>query len=448
MKDKLLSAVRRFGMFAPGDTVAVGVSGGADSMCLLCLLRNCADELGITLTAVHINHGIRGKEADEDEAFVRTYCEKEGIPFLSRFVNVPALMNETGESAELCARNARYAAFASLGFDKIATAHTGSDRVETMLMNLSRGTGLRGLCGIPAVRGNIVRPLIGFTRYETENYCRDNGIPFIVDSTNLSDDYTRNRFRHTVIPALESINPGFEANALRCMDLLTIDESFLRETARRRFDELYDPGSASLSIKGLLNENESIRNRVLMRFFERVDAGDYGFRHIERLTENGFAPCSVTLPSGGHIISDGERVFYRAKRTDLPVPEEKTVAKDENRPVKFGSFQIVFSVADIPYTIKQNEICVDFDKTGDLLTVRSRRPGDRIRLPGRNCSKTLKKYMNEISLPAQTREQIPLICDANGVIAAAGLTADETRLPDQNTKKLLIIRTECDNNDQ
>ena len=450
MKDKFLATVRRYGMFSPGDAVAVGVSGGAASMCLLSLLLDCAEELGVSLTAVHVNHGVRGGEADADEAFVRAWCEAAGVPFAARRVNVPALARQTGESVELCARRVRYEVFRSLGTDRIATAHTGSDSVETMLMNLSRGSGLRGLCGIPPVRDNIVRPLIGFTRAETEGYCRENGVPFVTDSTNLSDDYTRNRFRHTVVPQLEAINPAFEANAMRCMELLAKDDGFLRQTARTEFDALFDPGTVSLPVKGLLAEHESVRNRVLAVFFERTAAGDWEYRHIERLEENGFAPCSVTLPSGGHIVSDGQRVFYRQQAPASfgeALPEAVTVAKDGTEPVKFGSFQIVFSVSDIQYLHKENMIGVDYDKIGPLLTVRTRLPGDRIRLPGRGCSKTLKKYFNEIALPADERDSLPVICDALGVIAA-GTTADETRLPDQSTKKLLFIKMERDKNDQ
>ena len=436
MRDKLLSTVRRYGMFAPGDTVAVGVSGGADSMCLLSLLKDCAEELEIRLTVVHVNHCIRGEEADADEAFVADWCRGQGIAFVSRRADVPALAKQAGESLELCARRVRYEAFRSVGADKIATAHTGSDRAETLLMNLSRGSGLRGLCSIPAARDNIVRPLIGFTRAETEAYCRENGVPFVTDSTNLSDAYTRNRFRHTVLPALEAINPAFETNAMRCMELLEKDEAFLRETARKRFDALYDPETASLPVPGLLAEPESLRGRVLALFFE--GAGDYEYKHIEKLSENGFAPCSVTLPSGGHIVSDGERIFRKERPASVGAVEPLTVHRDSAEAVAFGCFQLVFSVADLSYEKKESEVLVDYGKTDPLLTVRTRLPGDRLRLPGRGCSKTLKKYFNELALPADQRDAIPVICDTRGVIAA-GLMADETRLPDENTAKILVI---------
>ena len=181
-KDKFLAAVREYQMLSPGDTVAAAVSGGADSMCLLSLLCDCAEELGIRVHAVHVHHGIRGAEADRDEAFVRTFCEDLEVPLTVFHVDVPAEAARTGESTELCARRLRYAMFDQLAADKIATAHTASDAVETLLMNLSRGSGLTGLCSIPKVRGRIVRPLIGFFREETESYCREAGVPFVTDS--------------------------------------------------------------------------------------------------------------------------------------------------------------------------------------------------------------------------------------------------------------------------
>ncbi len=449
MRDKLLAAVRQYRMFAPGDRVAVGVSGGADSMCLLSLLQGCAAELGITLTAVHVNHGIRGAEADRDEAFVKDWCRENGIPCVVRGADIPAVAKQTGESTELCARRVRYEIFSSLGADKIATAHTGSDSVETMLMNLSRGAGLHGLGGIPPVRGNIVRPLIGFTREETERYCEENGVPFVTDSTNLTDDYIRNRFRHRILPEWVAINPSFTANALRCMALLRQDDDCLWQMAAERFDALFDPVSGTLDAAALATEPMSLRSRVLILFFDRFAAGDYEYRHVELLTERMNGPCSVTLPSGGHIVSDGKRLSFRPREPQQRRhPEEIDVSKDGAGPVKFGQFQIVFSLLENNTPHTENALYVDYDKIGPVITVRGRRPGDRIALPRRGCAKTVKKYLNEIAYPAAGREELPVLCDARGIVALAGLTADASRLPDETTQKILLIETECDTNDQ
>ena len=449
MKDKLLATVRRYGMFSPGDRVAVGVSGGADSMCLLSLLRECAAELAITLTAVHVNHGIRGAEADADEAFTERFCRENGVPFVARRADVPALAARSGESTELCARRVRYEIFRSLGADKIATAHTGTDRVETLLMNLSRGAGLKGLCSIPPVRGNVVRPLFDFTRAETERYCREHGVPFVTDSTNLCDDYTRNRFRHTVIPALTDLNPAFEANALRCLSLLRQDEEYLRSAAKERFDELFDPASRSLPVAGLLAEPESLRGRMLALLAEQA-GGDYEYRHLARLAEGGFAPCSVTLPGGGALVSDGERISCRSREIkDGPLPARSfTVREKGETRLRFGRFQLIFSIADIQYPLPENALSVDYAKTGRELTVRGRLPGDTVALPRRGCTKTLKKYFNEIAYPVFLRDAVPVIADDSGLIAVAGLTADASRLPDPYTKQYLMIRTECEEHDE
>ena len=449
MRDKLLSTVRRYAMFAPGEKVAVGVSGGADSMCLLSLLLSCGAELGITLTAVHVNHGIRGQEADRDEAFVTDWCRERGVACIVRRVDIPAVAKETGESTELCARRVRYEVFDSLGADRIATAHTGSDSVETMLMNLSRGAGLHGLGGIPPVRGNIVRPLIAFTRSETERYCAEHGVPYVTDSTNLTDEYTRNRFRHRVVAEWETINPAFTANALRCMSLLRQDDEFLRRLAAERFNALFDPASGSLPVRLLAREEACLRGRILTLFCDRFAAGDYEYRHIEGLLTEMARPCSVTLPSGGRLVSDGEVLRFRQREAEKEKkPEALTVSRDCKEPVSFGNFQLRFSVAALQYPDVKNALCVDYDKTEPVLTVRGRLPGDRIALPRRGCAKTVKKYLNEIAYPPALRDFLPVICDARGVVALAGLTADAARLPDERTKNYLIITTECDNNDQ
>ena len=445
MRDRFLATVRRYAMFASGDTVAAGVSGGADSMCMLDLLRNCAEELGITLLAVHVNHGIRGAAADADEAFVREYCSAHGVAFVSRSVDVPALAEQTGESTELCARNARYDIFASLGTDKVATAHTGSDSVETLLMNLSRGAGLHGLCGIPPVRGNIVRPLIDFTRAETEAYCAQYGVPYVTDGSNLSDDYTRNRFRHTVVPALTAINPAFEANALRCIGLLRQDDACLEETARRLLEERFDPEEMLLRVSGLSDEPDSVKTRVVARYLERATGADAEYVHIALLARHLNGPYALTLPSGAAVVCDGS-VLRRAEQTAPPEePAPVSVEKDAAEPIVFAGKRITFSVADA-LTEVTNGVVIDYDKADRMLTVRARRPGDAIRLPKRGCTKSLKKYFNEIALPPEERARVPVICDGNGVVALAGLTADAARCPDQNTKKILIILTEDDKN--
>ena len=168
-------------------------------MCLLEILSKLKDEYGIILKAVHLNHNIRGQEALRDQRVVEEFCQKLGIECLSYSVDIPALAKEMGIGEEECGRIKRYECFNDAGCDAVATAHTLSDSIETMMFNLIRGTGLKGLCGIPAKRDNIIRPLIECTRSEIESYCKDNKIDYVTDSTNLTDDYTRNYIRHNIV---------------------------------------------------------------------------------------------------------------------------------------------------------------------------------------------------------------------------------------------------------
>ena len=198
---KALAAIQTHQMLRPGDRVVVGVSGGADSVALLDLL--CRLE-GLEITVCHLNHGLR-PEAGEEEAFVRRLAEDRGLAFLSRRADAAAWARDHRCTVEEAGRELRYALFRDCSGEggKIATAHTLSDSMETVLWNLTRGTGIKGLRGIPAVRGNIVRPLITCTRREVEDYCRQRGLSFVTDPTNLTSQYSRGRIRNRVIPQLD-----------------------------------------------------------------------------------------------------------------------------------------------------------------------------------------------------------------------------------------------------
>ncbi|MBD5113089.1 MAG: tRNA lysidine(34) synthetase TilS [Ruminococcaceae bacterium] len=225
--------VRKFKMTENFTSVAVALSGGADSVSLLCALSESADSLGITLCACHLNHGLRGAESDRDEEFCKLLCEKMQIPIYTNRIDVKTLQNKH-EGIENAARRARYAFFREIHErvgGVIATAHTASDNAETVLLNLTRGTGLRGLCGIPPQREFIIRPLLNVTREDVERYLDSLGQDFVTDCTNLSEDYTRNKIRLNVIPQLEEINPAFSKAVTRMCESAREDCEFLEELA-------------------------------------------------------------------------------------------------------------------------------------------------------------------------------------------------------------------------
>ena len=215
MNKKVTAFIEDNRLLENGDTVIVALSGGADSVTLLHILNSIKELYNLTLRAAHLNHGIRGEEADRDEDFVRKLCESMGVPLDVRREDIPAIAKESGKSEELCGREVRYAFFDALCEQygaKIATAHNRDDHAETVLWNLVRGAGLSGLCGIPVRRGGIIRPLLGCSRAQIEAYCAENQLAYVTDSTNLTAAYTRNRIRLEVMPILRQLNENAEGN--------------------------------------------------------------------------------------------------------------------------------------------------------------------------------------------------------------------------------------------
>ena len=204
---QILDTAKKYSMTETGDEVIAALSGGADSVCLLLALNELKETLGIKLSAIHVNHCLRGNESDRDEQFCRDLCGRLRIPLICGRFNVKEEAENRKISTELAARDIRYRFFQeNSSGKKIATAHTANDNAETVIFNLARGTGTKGIAGIPPVRGNIIRPLINVTRSQIENYLKEKNQEYVTDSTNLTDDYTRNIIRHIVIPVIEQIN--------------------------------------------------------------------------------------------------------------------------------------------------------------------------------------------------------------------------------------------------
>ena len=268
-EEKVFSYMEKHSMTSPGCTIVVGVSGGADSVCLLFVLLEYAKKMPLKLLAVHVNHGLR-PDAGEDAAFVERLCRQEGVPFFLREADVNAFADNEKCSTEEAGRMLRYRAFreiaASLSADRIAVAHNGNDLAETTLFHLFRGSGLKGLCGIPPVREEIIRPLLCLQRDEIEGYLKERGISFRTDSTNLEDDYTRNRIRHYVLPfAQEQVSAGSVAHIFRTAEILSEVEEYLEQQTEEAMSQcvkmqLIDMVSFEDNIKD--SAGNAVRNNV------------------------------------------------------------------------------------------------------------------------------------------------------------------------------------------
>lgn len=424
MENKVLNAVNKFSLLQKGDIVTVALSGGADSVSLLYALLSLKDSLGITVNAAHLNHLIRGEEAERDQKFVTDLCRKLGVTLFTERKDIPKIAKESGMSTELAARKERYEFLSKVAVGKVATAHTASDNLETMVFNLARGTSLKGLCGIPVKRGIFVRPLILCTRQDVEDYCEQNKIPFVTDSTNLSDDYSRNKIRHTVIPVLKSINSCCEESALRTSFSLLEDSEFLESVSSEiLFKNL---GEDNLYIGDAQNIPPSVFKRVIKKYFE-ADFPDISLdnRHIKDIYSiclNGTG--KLNLPSNIYAVVKDGYLNFKDQNTKNAVNFAVKVTESENVNNLFSNNLI------------------DCDKIVGKWIVRNRLEGDKIRLYKRGVTKTLKKLFTENKVPSEIRGKIPVIADDLGVIWVYGLGVCERTSVTKQTKKILNVEVQ------
>ena len=308
-EEKVLNTIKQYNMLKKGDTCVVGISGGADSVCLLTMLAGLKDVLDLNMICVHVNHMIRGAEADYDQSFVEAYCGKLGIPL--RVFNIPVekIAEEQHLTVEEAGRMERYKAFARVGDEtgqdyRIAVAHNCNDLCETVLLNMARGTGLAGVSGIPAVRDRVIRPLIDTTRQEIEDYLDEKGIAFVTDSTNLETIYARNKIRHKVLPELEEVNDRAMEHIVKLADMAGMYTDFVKGYV----DDLItanveaDPAGSRYSIKleTLKAQKELIQTLVIRELIGRVCGGlkDIGNNHVKEVMKlyGADSGAAISLP--------------------------------------------------------------------------------------------------------------------------------------------------------
>lgn len=436
MKNSVLKAFESFSLLGDylGATVTVALSGGADSMALLHVLRSLENELGIKVEAAHFNHLIRGAEANRDEDFVKTYCSKMGIKLYSGQGDVPALAKNKGISLETAAREMRYDYLSRINKDFVATAHTASDNLETVIFNLTRGASLDGLCGIPPKRDIFIRPLILCTRDMIESYCKENDIPFVTDSTNLCDDYTRNKIRHNIIPVLKEINPSVERAVTRTAAALKTDSEFIEKQVLRLLEDgVNDKGE--LDVKKFPDIEYSVKSRAVKKYIESV-TGKKNLEavHIKSVLSVAESSGKVSLPDGFTAECSGGalRVYSQSespRKTEYNVEmtriDLKNSAENEN----------------VNNLLLKNAI--DCDKIIGKLVLRTRMSGDSIRLKNRGCTKPLTKLYNECRIPEADRDTLPVIADDNGVVWIHGIgVAQRAAVTDSSVNIVSISVTE------
>ena len=431
MLTRFLEYADRYSMLPEGSRILAAVSGGADSMCLLELLLDAAKRRGLAVEAAHFNHRLRGAEADRDEEFVSDWCRSRGVPFHSGSGDVTAYARECGIGIEEAARAMRYGFLEQTADEmcasRIATAHNADDNAETMLLNLARGTGLRGLCGIPPVRGRIVRPLMCFPRREIEEFLSERGIPHVEDSTNSEDICGRNRIRHTVMPVLCELNGDFSRTALRTAELLRRDEDYIASAARGFVETLEEPDRADAACLAALPYPVASRI-VRMMCGSGLSAEHVGA--VLRLCEAEKPSAAVSLPGMTAEREYGDIVF-RTPGTDPTSFEPVVLSEGSAAEIPELHLRAVCTGGLCEEKINRSFTTFLFKKAviyGRII-IRPRAPGDEISIQGRRGTKTLKKLFIEERVPANKRGLVPVIADEAGVLAVAGMGIDRRAYP-------------------
>lgn len=428
MIKKIVEAVTQFNMLKDANSVTVALSGGADSMALLTALLELKEELGIAkISAAHFNHMIRGDEALRDQSFVEKYCKKNGIECFIGCADVPQYAKQNNLSIELAARQLRYQFFEGIDTDFIATAHTASDNIETVLFNITRGTALSGLCGIPPVRDRFIRPLIFCTRGEIEAYCEQNGVEYVTDSTNLCDDYTRNKLRHNVVPVLKSINESVESAVSRMTTSIREDEDFISGIANCKYNELLC--ESGLLLDGFDTLHKAVAKRIIAKFCADncIEIDNFHINSIYNICLSG---GKISLPQNKSAVVK-----------DRLLKLESADFKPENI-----SFKVDILKCDNTFFENSPKIhnlllknIIDCDKIIGTLHLRTRQSGDTLRLKNKNCTKTLKKLFCEYKIPLELRENLPVLCDEQGVVWVHKIGVAERCAANENSTQVYKV---------
>ena len=448
MLNSMENFIQEQNLIPPGSHVLCAVSGGADSICLLHALYQLRGKLGFSLSAAHYNHQLRGEESERDarfvEQFVRLCCGGQRLPggrvlpavrLYSGSGDVAAQARQDRAGLEETAREMRYAFLRrtaqAAGCDRIATAHTANDNVETILFHLARGSALRGLGGILPQRGEVIRPLLTTTRQEVEDYLSHYSLPHVEDSSNSSDEFTRNRIRHQILPVLEDISPGFLGRMADTAALLRADEACLTVLARELAGHAVPrDGGLAIDAKLLADAPGPIASRAVRLLLGQLWDGDQdcGSAHLAAVLQlcRGDAPSAqVHLPHG----STARRIYQTlllAPRLGPP-------------PLEPGPLPLSGQTENGPWRVQcQAESYVGQPQgpwefwldcgTVSHLALRPRQAGDRLTPPGR-LGKTVKKWMIEERISRFQRDTLPVFDCGGRVAAVAGLGPDRACLP-------------------
>ena len=453
--EKVLSTINKHNLIEPGDKIVIGISGGPDSVCLLHILSRLKAKIDIELYAAHLNHQIRGLEAQKDALYVSNICDELGVTYFLKSIDVPKYCKDNGLSIEEGARKLRYEMFEEIKLrtksNKIAIGHNLNDQAETVLMRIMRGTGLQGLRGIEYSRENgVIRPLLDIERKDIEEYCKVHNLEPRIDESNLENIYTRNKIRLELIPyMMDNFNPSLIESIVRMSNNLKSDSDYIENEAEGKFKNICEIASDAVNVK--INDFSKLHNAIKVRILRKGIKhilGDTNFidqKHIEDIMEfenESKINKMLTLPRG---------IFVYRKQNYIILTTTEIVNEEISYSYNIPTNGFV-KIKELKTIIETQTMTIDRYKSGKLdkiskgfdlnkikggMVVRSRQQGDKIKLVG--GSKKIKDLFIDLKIPREERCKIPVIVDEEGILQVGEYKSSENYKIDENTKEVLKI---------
>jgi tRNA(Ile)-lysidine synthase len=452
MLEKVKKTVSDNHLMEPHDRVLVALSGGPDSVALLHVLSRLRSPMKLELLALYVNHRIRPRAAKREEVFCAALCKRLKVRFETVSEDIPSLARRQKRGVEETARDFRYEIFDKIAardhFDKIATGHHLDDRVETILFRILRGTGRSGLAGMPVRRGRIIRPLFEVRRAEIMSYLKRHRLKFCIDQSNLESHYRRNYMRNKLLVEIrQNLNPAVDKALLNLSETASEEDTFLNGVVRKRLRAIVHRtagGKIELDLGKLSAYDTWLRRRILRHCLAESSPREQTpdrmvVDRLDRLCVSRTG--AVSLPGGlqANVVGDRMVVWRRPQlryAVNLDVGESCSLAVPD---IEIRSRVLAYREQEIRRERRATAVLVDYHKVQAPLTVRSIRPGDRFGPLGLGGTKKIGDYLTDCKIDRIYRDEIPVVCDRQGVIWLVGLEiADRVKI-DSNTKKVLRL---------
>lgn len=450
-------------MIIAGDRVLIGVSGGPDSLALLYFLDKFKEGLAIELGVAHLHHQLRGRQADADEAFVMEFCRERGIPFFSIKKDIATIAKKKKISIEEAGRHERHAFLNFLaseeGFDRIALGHHLNDQAETMLMRLIRGSGVKGLGGMKANRDSLlIRPFLFLGKKDLVAYCEKNKLAFRTDASNFAGDYTRNKIRLEIMPAIRTINPQADQHFFDFSQIASGYEEFLQAYVDQIEGQILyqEDGLVHFDRRNWLKEKAIVQSELLRRGIIQFKGSlkEIEYNHImtlQNLLRSDKTSSEIHLPGGIKVVRRYNQVRIEDRITPAPLfYSPRLIIPNKTYIIAFFRLILEVEQLDQGYFEKNKKISLnhkndsekyfDYDKIGGDLYLRTRARGDFFYPPGLAGKKTIKKFLIDRKVEREKRSLIPLLAVENEVLWVIGYGINERLLIDETSSKILRVK--------